>query len=46
MPIFVPGDEPRLKLTYYGEGLSSDDSDEGSLSDFGHAIAISGGFKF
>ncbi len=46
MPIFVPEDKPRLKLTYYREATSNFDSDMGSAKDWGHAIVVSGGFKF
>ncbi len=46
MPIFVPEDKPRLKLTYYGEATSNFDSDMGSAKDWGHAFVVSGGFKY
>ena len=46
MPIFVPEDKPRLKLTYYGEATGNFDSDMGSAKDLGHAIMVSGGFAF
>jgi len=46
LPIFIDKDKPRLTMTYYAEGTSSYDSDEGTTKEWGQAFTISGGFKF